>query len=330
MEAAMKQPGRPAPSGGAPCDPFVCVVVLNCNGREHLEYCLRSMTSTDYPNYKVLLVDNASADGSVDFVANEYPQVVVVRSDRNLGWSGGNNLGVRMSIDMDAKYVVLANNDIKVDPAWLRGAVSVAERDERIGIVGFDVFEAGGRFDNDSAFVAARQAFRSLELLPSGNVGGMSMFIRADLFREIGFIDEGYFVYGEEVDFQIRAERAGYRVAAINVPVWHYGQGFFSKVPARAAMLQTRSNIRLLIKHSSLSTIAHSAVRHFRIRVLGSRSREAARSAVEYRLSPSRSAFVNLGLLLYATAWNLWFLPRTLRRRREDYRRVAGVRRKWA
>ena len=309
--------------------PLVCVIVLNYNGRDHLDYCLPSLLATNYSNYRILLVDNASSDGSREMVAARHPEILIVASPRNVGWSGGNNLGIAKAAELGARYVVMANNDIKVDARWLQEAVAVAESDPRIGVLGFEVFEADGRLDNDGDFLAARQRWESVKFLPAGDVGGMSMFVRTALFEEIGVIDEGYFVYGEENDFQLRAEAAGYRAVSINVPVWHYGQGFFGKVPTRAAMLQTRSKIRLLIKHGSLSATIRGGFRHFFNRVVNVRPRPGV-SVVERRLRPSKNPLVNLWLLSYCVAWNLWFLPNTLQTRRRDYRRARLVRHKWA
>jgi GT2 family glycosyltransferase len=182
--------------------------------------------------------------------------------------------------------------------------------------------------ENDGAYLEARRAWRTIATLPPGDVGGMAMFVRCDLFDEIGFIDEGYFVYGEENDFQLRAEKSGYRTVSINIPVWHYGQGFFGSVPTRAAMLQTRSKIRLLIKHGSPWTLLRGGVRHFFRRIL--RPAAPPASVVEKRLKPSKNPFMNLGLLAYCVAWNLWFLPRTLTRRWEDNRRALAVRKRWS
>jgi len=308
--------------------PLVCVIVLNYNGRDHLDYCLPSLLATNYSNYQILLVDNASSDGSKEMVAAMHPEISIVASPRNVGWSGGNNLGIAKAVELGARYVVMANNDIKVDARWLQEAVVVAESDPRIGILGFEVFEADGRLDNDSDFLAARQRWASVNFLPAGDVGGMSMFVRTALFEEIGVIDEGYFVYGEENDFQIRAEKAGYRTVSIDLPVWHYGQGFFGKVPRRAAMLQTRSKIRLLIKHGSVFATIRGGFRHFFNRVVNVGPRPGV-SVVERRLRPSQNPLVNLWLLSYCVAWNLWFLPNTLQARRRDYRRARLARQKW-
>jgi GT2 family glycosyltransferase len=308
-----------------PQAPLVAIVVLNYNGRDHLGYCLPSLAATTYPNYRLIVVDNASPDGSAAMVAALTPAAIVHASTRNLGWSGGNNVGIRAALQLAARYVVLANNDIKVDPRWLQCAVDVAERDSRIAVIGFHVIEPEpGCADPDATFRDAMASWRALEIQDPGEAGGMAMFVRAEAFERLGLIDEGFFAYGEENDFERRAIKAGLRVVATNVPVWHYGQAAFGKIPRRAAMLQVRSNIRLLIKHGSPAQLLRSALTHLSRRIV---SRAAATpSAVEGRLRGSRRADA-VWFLAWGVLWNLWMLPATLRRRQADNRRSALTRR---
>ena len=115
-------------------EPKVFVVVLNCNGRQHLEYCLPSIGATAYGRMRVLVVDNGSRDDSLD-VARRF-DVEIVENGRNLGWAGGNNVGIRRAIEAGADYVILANNDIKVDPRWIAEAVRLAEAQPDVAVVG--------------------------------------------------------------------------------------------------------------------------------------------------------------------------------------------------
>ena len=115
--------------------PTVCVVSVNYNGRKYLDRFLRSVLAIDYPSrsYRVVLVDNASTDGSADLVRRNFPQVPIVQAAKNLGFAGGCNLGIRAS---RSDYVALVNNDTVVEPLWLRRLVDVAESDPRIGLAG--------------------------------------------------------------------------------------------------------------------------------------------------------------------------------------------------
>jgi len=305
--------------------PLVCVIVLNYNGRDHLGYCLPSLTATDYPNYQIIVIDNASSDSSADMVPILCPGAKLIKSPTNLGWSRGNNLGIKAALEMGAEYVVLANNDIQVDPHWLGAAVDISESDPRIGVVGFQILEPGpGSPDRDDCFEYAKATWDRLKLSYPKYVGGMAMFVRAELFERIGLIDEGFFAYGEENDFQIRARKADYQIVATNVPLWHFGQGAFRKIPRRAAILQTRNNIRLLIKHGSLIDLFLSGIKHIRKRILAPKTDQSL-SVVEQRLRPFNT-IDNIVILIRGLIWNLWMLPATLHRRRADNRRAMIAR----
>jgi GT2 family glycosyltransferase len=114
--------------------PTVRIIVLNYNGGAMTTSCLHAMVQTDWPAdaLNVVLVDNASSDGVVETVRRELPQVEVIRSDENLGFAGGMNLGLR-DLPPDTDYVALVNNDVTVDPGWLSPLVAASESDADIG-----------------------------------------------------------------------------------------------------------------------------------------------------------------------------------------------------
>jgi GT2 family glycosyltransferase len=304
--------------------PLVYVIVLNYDGGDHLEYSLPSIAATDYPNYRIVVVDNGSREDPVPRVKELCPAALAIRNASNLGWAGGNNVGIVAALEDGAEYVVLANNDVRVDPRWIRVAVGVAEREPRVGVIGFRVCEPEpGRGSWDAGFENARVSWRTVELSNPRYVGGMAMFVRSELCREIGLMDEGFFAYGEENDFQIRARKAGYAVVAVNVPVWHHGQASFGKTPFRASVLQTRHSIRLLLKHGTVLEVLRRGVRHVLRRVC--RCAPIHRNGgVEERLQP-RSLALRIKIVLISVAWNLWVLPGTIRRRRHDDRLATAA-----
>jgi GT2 family glycosyltransferase len=315
-----------ARDAGAP--PLVYVIVLNHDGREHLEYSLPSLAGTDYPNHQILVVDNGSRDDPAQRVKELCPSAKIIRNGSNLGWSGGSNVGIAAALKTEAQYVVLANNDIRVDPRWIQVAVDVAEREPRVGVIGFRVCEPEpDTSDRDAGFEQAKATWNGVELSYPRYVGGMAMFVRGDVFRQIGLIDEGFFAYGEENDFQTRARKAGYSIAAVNVPVWHYGQGSFGKDPFRAAVLQTRHSIRPLLKHETTAGLLHRGVRHTVRRVFRWAPIDRD-SGVERRLQPGGLA-VRIWVVLVSVAWNVWVLSGTIRRRRYDDRLSREARRNW-
>lgn len=315
---------RVDPVGGG--SPPVYVIVLNYNGEKHLRYALPSLAATDYPALRILVVDNASTDGSLPYLAAEYPGVEVLALKDNRGWSGGNNAGIRHALRNGARHVVLANNDIRVDPRWLKVAVSQAEADARIGIVGFRILEPAGG-DEDAGFTGAMAAWKGVSVEEGRPVDGMAMFVRASVFERIGLIDEVFFAYAEDNDFERRVRNGGYRVIRINIPIWHHGQGSFGKIPVRAGLLQIRNNIRLSLKHDGPAGWLYQLVRHFLKGCVPFWPIDKG-NPVDRRLHPSVFV-VNIGLYLYAIAWNLLMLRATWRQRRCDRLMEAGARAQW-
>lgn len=303
--------------------PLACVVVLNYNGRQHLEYCLPSIAATDYRLLRIMLVDNASSDDSVAYVQQHFPAVIVLRSEVNRGWSGGNNLGIARAHELGARYVVLANNDIRVDPRWVKVAVCLAEQDARIGVIGYRILEPRAG-DEDAGFTQAVAEWRELQMADDEIVDGMAMFVRMDLFEQLGPIDEGFFAYGEDNDLERRARRAGYRVVRTNVPIWHRGQGTFGRTPLWSAALQIRNNLRLALKHENAAGVIYQLLRHLAKGCLPFVSVDR-HDPIARRLRPSNPA-VNFLILLYAVIWNALHLPATLRRRRADEQRIQRAR----
>jgi GT2 family glycosyltransferase len=275
------------------------------------------------------LIDNGSTDGSVEFTRSYFPQVHIIENGRNLGWAAGNNVAIRYALGHGADYVVLLNNDMRVDPRWLTHAVAVAETDPLIGVVGFDTIgEYHLNADPDQVeFERRRSAWKELVVTPAEHVAGCALFLRADLLRDVGLLDERFFAYGEEDDLQKRARRAGYRSVRINIPLWHYNGGYWDQSRLlRAAILAQRNHIRVMIKNDS-PRVALRRFRNMAIFVCWPGVQYDRHHAHLRRLRPS-IYLVNVLILLYAILWNLLNLPLTLLARRSDEKCVRAARRR--
>jgi GT2 family glycosyltransferase len=201
--------------------PPVTIVVLNWNGRHLLQSCLPALLALDYPQYALLLVDNASTDDSIAYVRSHFPQVQLLQNDRNLGYAAGNNHALRAA---DTPFVALVNPDIVVAATWLR-ELMVPFTDPRVGIVGSRLYYPGG-----TQLQHAGGAVHLPRALPEhfGNgapgagpfgeqrdvpyVIGAATALRCSMLDEIGLFDEGFFLYYEDADICTRARRAGYRI----------------------------------------------------------------------------------------------------------------------
>ncbi len=120
----------------ADVSPLVYIILVNWNAGGHTLACLESLRNLSYPSYKVLVVDNASSDGSPDAIAAAHPDLALVRLPRNLGFTGANNVGFHHALAQEAQFVYLLNTDTRVAPDFLSAAVTTATSSPDIGVVG--------------------------------------------------------------------------------------------------------------------------------------------------------------------------------------------------
>ena len=216
--------------------PRVAIVVLNWNGRDDTLRCLSSLALLTYPNYEVVVVDNGSADGSAPSIRSKFPDVTVIETGKNLGYAGGNNIGIARALDCDVDYVLVLNNDTVVAPDFLSELVHSAACLPRGSVIGsamlFDdrpelLWMLGGTWDHQSASFRDDGANQPLENFADSvrevdYVVGCSLLAPRHVFDRIGLFDEDYFLHYEEIDFCSRARKAGLRCfVATGAKLWH-------------------------------------------------------------------------------------------------------------
>lgn len=216
--------------------PKVFVIILNWNGYEVTKECLESLRSIDYPNFEIIVVDNGSSDSSPERFRKNFPDLELIRNPKNLGFTGGNNVGIRRALEHGAVYVLLLNNDTVVAPTFLSELIRVAESDERIGILNpkiyyFDnprtIWYAGGTFNRWRGFARhvghrTKDVSRYDEIREVTFITGCAYLIKSSVIREIGLLDDLFFYTCEDTDWSIRALQAGFK--AVYVPsavIWH-------------------------------------------------------------------------------------------------------------
>jgi hypothetical protein len=244
--------------------PSVAVIVLNWNNAPDTIACLASLAAQDYP-CSVLVVDNGSTDGSVACIRDAYPDVEVFETGANLGYAGGNNVGMRLLLDRHPDYLFVLNNDVLLDTACLRYLVQVAEADPKAGFVGPLILQreepdriqsAGTLCDRYGNW---RQ--RGLDELnvdqydvegEADALVGCAILMRATTLEQIGLLDERFYLYDEDIDWCLRVLEAGWRVRFVpQSKVWHRS----SNVRASAMPLMTyyiNRNRRLLLRKHPL------------------------------------------------------------------------------
>ena len=250
--------------------PRISILLVNYNGRDHLQPCLDSVAALDYPAalLETVLVDNASVDGSLELLAEAYPWVKVLKQTSNLGFAPAVNLAAEKAV---GEAIVIINNDMRIDSQWLREAV--ARWDPAAGIVcvgGTIVDWEGAHLDFGAASVnfhgfgdqpgfgtsldsAAEAALelRDGTVLPFA-CGG-SLLVSRDVFRSLGGFDPAFFAYFEDVDFGLRLQVCGYTtVLATKARTFHRHHGTSTRFQMHERMvLLERNSLRVLIKNVS-------------------------------------------------------------------------------
>jgi GT2 family glycosyltransferase len=214
--------------GAGPGRPLLGVVIVNWNGQHLLDACLTSVLDQRPTPDRVIVVDNGSIDGSQEYLRTRWPQVVALDAGSNLGFSGGNNLGIRDALAAGADYVLLLNNDAQLLPGALGELLAVLEKEGPAVWAAAPkilyrakpdvIWSAGGRFDwwrglsiHRGWDEQDRGQYDRPELIDFATA--CCLLVRGRIFREVGLLDEGYFMYFEDADFAARVGRTGARVA---------------------------------------------------------------------------------------------------------------------
>ena len=221
--------------------PLVYVILVNWNGREDTLGCIASLLQMTYGPFRILLVDNASSDHTVEAVRDRFPMVEIIETGANLGYTGGNNVGMRHALEAGADYVFLLNNDTTIHAEALTRLVECAESKSEIGVVGprqyfydhpLTIAGTGSVIDWDGATIYHRrrgevdevnEEYRDADPYPVDFMDGCAILVKREYLDKAGLLDERFHLGGfEDADWSRRGLAAGYQ--EWNVPrayVWH-------------------------------------------------------------------------------------------------------------
>jgi GT2 family glycosyltransferase len=332
--------GPHAPEGMALThyDPAVDVsaVVINWNGLAHLETCLSSLLQQTRTRIEVLLVDNGSNDGSLDFLRTRFGSAVgVLAQPANLGYGSAANVGIRAA---RGRYLFVVNNDTEVDPACLAALVAVADRHPDVGCCAPKILSFTDRhvIDNVGHLLYADGLSRGrgrLEvdhgqydreeeiLLPSG----CAVLLRRSMLAQIGLFDEDLFAYCEDTDLGLRAQLAGWHCRYVPAAVvYHKYSASTAHYSPLKAFLVERNRVWVAIKCLPAPLLVLSPV--FTLLRLGTQAWGALRRrGAAGRLAAMHSPFELLSIFARAMTAAAAGLPRAWRKRRavQRCRRVS-------
>lgn len=249
-----------------PTTPKVYISVLNWNGAEKTIQCLQSLEQLDYPNYQVVVVDNASTDRSVEQIRQAYPDMPLICAEANLGYAGGNELALQQALaDPDAELFWILNNDAVVQHDTLSALVetytlhgqalyggvplsinSQQTDDWRIQVTLWELHAGGYRLNRLNG-VSFHQYFKSQEARPAGSLSGSCLCIPLALIRQHGYMNTDFFLYWEDTDYCFRLRQAN--IQSYIVPkavIFHTRGGSRQQNPALKSMVlyyQTRNRL---------------------------------------------------------------------------------------
>ena len=206
-------------------DPLVYILILNWNSKDKTIDCLNALRDLDYSNYKIVIIDNGSQDGSESFFKMNHPEHFFIQTGKNQGYAGGNNYGIRLASSHGADYVWILNPDTLVSSDSLRLMITATENDPRVGvcgpriqnykepcvqlIAGFSLFPELGyyveyRVVNETSNITV-PTIENVDF-----VIGCSMLIKMEVLKKTGLLREDFFIYYEEVEFSLRARSMGW------------------------------------------------------------------------------------------------------------------------
>ncbi|HEV2578643.1 MAG TPA: glycosyltransferase family 2 protein [Acidobacteriaceae bacterium] len=245
--------------------PRVCCVVINWNGWRDTVACVQSLTAQDYPDLKILVVDNASTDDSLERIGAVSPGIPLLRAEENRGFAAGSNLGIGCALKHGADFVWLLNNDILAPEDTLKKLVAAAS-DPSVGIVGSvlhyldhpDRIQAWGGGSIVPWMGYARHFDAPAELDGRSFLTFASVLLRREMLEQVGLLDDRYFMYFEDSDLCFRARSAGWKLAiAADTAVLHKEGGSCpSKKSTRLDRIVTASGLRFLDRYGRPRSVA--------------------------------------------------------------------------
>ncbi len=309
---------------------LVSVVILNYNGKKHLgkilEDCLKSVLATNYPNFEVLFVDNASTDCSVDFVREMFGQdarLRIIKNEQNLGFAEGNNRGIRNS---KGEYIALLNSDTRVERKWLTELVNAIqpydvgavqskllrmktpdELDSAGGLIDYYGYHLErGRGEQSSMYTQVKEVFYAK---------GASVLLKREVLAKTGLFDPDIFMYFDEVDLCWRIHLNGYKILFVPTSIVYHASGL------TAAKSQEKERLYLHIKNHVLVVLKNydfeNMVRAAKVSVLFETRNMA--------LFLARRKPLVCASILKALLWNLLHLKRTWKKRQIVQKLVRRV-----
>lgn len=216
----------------------IFILILNYQRPKETIECLHSIvkfSNCQIFKLSIILIDNGSQDESVELIRKKFPHLKIIENKKNLGFAGGNNVGIKYALRKSADFILLLNNDTEVYSDFLIQLIKVMRKDKNVGIAGPVIehkvknktfYDYGGKinFKLARAYHINKRTYQKTKPIERDFVSGCCMLIKKEVFEKVGFLDERYFLYLEDVDFCVRVKKVGYKIWMVPaVKIFHYG-----------------------------------------------------------------------------------------------------------
>jgi len=207
-------------------DPEVSIIIVTYNSRNYLQSCIESIYKQRFFSYEILIVDNCSTDGTVEYIQNTFPSVKVIRSEQNKGYGAGNNLGVDHA---RGKNVVILNPDTIVEDNWLSELIKPLKAEDRLITIPKVLLYDGSKINTcgvDIHFTGlafligfGKEPNEYNDIMEVNGIAGSCFAIKKKHYQELGGFDERIFMYHDDIDFSINAQLSGFKILFIPTAV---------------------------------------------------------------------------------------------------------------
>lgn len=235
------------------------IITVNYKNFDDTKNLLRSLNIIEGKKYKIIkyVVDNGSGDHSLDKIKKAFPKVIGIESSKNLGFAGGNNLGIKRAIKDGCDYILLINNDAEILDKNFIDELLKGNQGITAPVVSFKrndslIYDYGGRIDKlfgrnthyESPFIIENS-------YPTADYySGVCLMIDAKVFKKIGLLDDSFFLYYEDVDFCLRARKAGFKLKlSPNAMILHKLSSSTNKLGSRKIRILADSHFNFSLKH---------------------------------------------------------------------------------
>lgn len=235
-------------------DRSVAIILVNWNGLDYTQACLNSLRKLDFPDYKIILVDNGSENQEGPRIKNAFPEIELIENSENVGFAGGNNLGIRVALDQGFTHLLLLNNDTLVEPGFLGEMMQKFHQSQDLGVVQplilflhdpKKIWSAGGKWipSLSRAITLGDRAplmdYRIKDYALDWATG-CCMLISREAILASGLLNEQYFAYFEDVEWSLRFRKAGYGIALAEKAIVYHEASASSKKQHAEGVLSPR------------------------------------------------------------------------------------------